>query len=263
MADHLEKEIWKETRKKKTRRTKKIWNELAEIDLAPFIMMELNEVLKELKNEKAAGPDENPNEFWKWLSPHAKEILLKVFNECFKNGTTPEAWNNADVVYIFKKGLITKPENYRPISLVNTMYKIYASLLQRRIAKGLDTRIRKTQFGYRKKHSSNQAIHIVRRITELYERHQASLFMVFLDWAKAFDSITHESIISCLERMGVPEQMIKAIEAIYRDPTFQVKDEKSTSTTRKQKRGIKQGCPLSPYLFLIVVTAISTMYLKN
>ena len=82
------------------------------------------------------------------------------------------------------------------------------------------------------------------------------LHLVFLDWAKAFDRVRIPKLIRALERMSVPEPLIKAIKALYRRPRFVVKLNGKTSDAKEQQRGIRQGCPLSPYLFAILMHVI-------
>ena len=76
----------------------------------------------------------------------------------------------------------------------------------------------------------------------------------FLDWAKAFDSVTFSSIQSSLEYMGVPPSFREAIASLYQNPTFTVRESKHQSEVCTQTRGLRQGCPLSPYLFGFVLT---------
>ena len=82
------------------------------------------------------------------------------------------------------------------------------------------------------------------------------IFLVFLDWEKAFDRIKQNKLIEALTRMDLPTKYIQAIQSIYNNPSFSVKMGNSQSTWRKQRRGIRQGCPLSPYLFIILMTAM-------
>jgi hypothetical protein len=82
------------------------------------------------------------------------------------------------------------------------------------------------------------------------------MHFLFLDWSKAFDSITHENIEIALNRHEIPEPFVKAVVALYRAPTFRVKNGPDLSSLHTQQRGIRQGCPLSPYLFIIVLSCL-------
>ena len=81
-------------------------------------------------------------------------------------------------------------------------------------------------------------------------------FLLLLDWAKAFDKITYERLFAALERMAVDPKLINIIKYIYNHATFYVTIDNIQSNTYKQHTGIRQGCPLSPYLFTIVMTVI-------
>ena len=144
--------------------------------------------------------------------------------------------------------------NYRPISLTNSMYKIFASLIQKRLSHYFDENIRSTQFGLRAKRSTNQPIHIMRRILEIYERQQNSLRVLFLDWSKAFDSVTFAAIESSLRFFGVPPLFIDSILSLYRSPKFRVRDAGKISGIFPRTHGLRQGCPLSPYLLNFVLS---------
>ena len=134
------------------------------------------------------------------------------------------------------------------------MYKIYASLLQNRLAAHFDHRLSPTQFGFRSGRSVTQPIHILRRLLEVHERQTEAFHAIFLDWAKAFDSVTFSSIQSSLEYMGVPPPFRAAVASLYQNPTFTVRESKHHSDVYTQTRGLRQGCPLSPYLFGFVLT---------
>ena len=80
--------------------------------------------------------------------------------------------------------------------------------------------------------------------------------MMFLAWSKAFDRVRHETMLIALRRFGIPEQFLDMIQSIYSNRTFSIRDCGVTSSVRPQCSGIAQGCPLSPYLFIIVLTVI-------
>ncbi len=89
--------------------------------------------------------------------------LTYLFSQCFNNAVLPTQWGKAVVVAIFKKGDRMDPSNYRPISVLDTCYKLDARILQRRIAEDGDSSIRKTQYGFRKGRSTVNALFILRR----------------------------------------------------------------------------------------------------
>ena len=226
------------------------------IDTEPVTMEELKGVIHKLKTNKAPGPNGTPIELFQWLDDGALEPLLTHINECWEKGEITEGTNDANVAVLFKKGSTENPENYRPIALLNTTYKILASIIQRRLAKGMDQAIDEMQFGFRNGRNTSQPLQIVRRTAEIFEEPGAAMYMLLIDWEKAFDKVDQERLIFALETMGIPQTVIGIIRAIYEKPNFAVKDRGRTSTRRRQKAGIRQGCPLSPYLFGISMTVI-------
>ena len=147
-------------------------------------------------------------------------------------------------------------ENYRPISLLNSLYKIFAAIIQKRLATHLDAYLQKTQFGFRKDRSTSDAIHCVRRIAEHGEQTNTQTHMVLLDWAKAFHKINREALFKAMEKMNIPQKYINVIKAMYTNTKFNITMEGQTSSWLEQETGIRQGCPLSPYLFLIIMTTL-------
>ena len=163
-------------------------------------------------------------------------FFLAHYNKCLATGTVPEAWLLSDVVMLLKDSK--------------------GDLLQLRLSHYIDSRIRETQYGFRRGRSTSQPIHILRRIIETHERQDSPLHILFVDWAKAFDSVSFSSIEQSLLRLGVPGPFVNAIMAIFSAPRFRVKDSGVTSSVDDQSRGVRQGCPLSPYLFDIVLTCL-------
>ena len=82
------------------------------------------------------------------------------------------------------------------------------------------------------------------------------LYMLFLDWKQAFDSIDHTAMIEALDRFGLSDRMLLAIMSIYDKPEFTTRGPNDQTATSKVASGIRQGCPLSPYLFIISLSVI-------
>ena len=158
---------------------------------------------------------------------------------------------------IFKGGSKNSrlPSSYRPISLANSIYKVFAALLQSWLALHFDHRISDFQYGFRARLSS-APLFLIRRMVELFERHTTSLYILFLDWSQAFDSVGHEHLAASLVRIGVPLPFVHAIAALYVDSFFFVSSSSYVSATYSLSRGIRQGCRLSPYLLIIVLTVL-------
>lgn len=222
----------------------------------PFTRRELEEAFDKQKNNKAPGPDEIKMEYIKWLNTETKTEILNIINECFREGKTIGQMDTATIISMFKKGDTQNLGNYRPIALLNAIYKLYAAMLKVRIEEGTERHLQKTQYGFRKGRSTTQALFIARRLQDLAEQDRSNLIMIFLDWEKAFDKIDQRKLLEAMRKIGIPEQLVKAAQGIYKNPKFKVRFKNESSETYRQETGIRQGCPLSPYLFLIVMTVL-------
>ena len=85
---------------------------------------------------------------------------------------------------------------------------------------------------------------------------QGQTLLVLLDWAKAFDKVKHVELINALQRMNIPDKLVRIMRMFYTEPTFCVEMDGKTSSWCLQETGIRQGCLLSPYLFIIVMTVL-------
>ena len=129
-------------------------------------LSELEGAIRKLQRGKAAGPDGLPIDIFKELNPNGHNMILHLLNTWWNGEQLSPEITQAHVVLIFKKGNKADLGNYRPISLLNSVYKIYTTILQQRLAKVLDKHLQKTQYGFRKRKSIANAVHYVRRVME-------------------------------------------------------------------------------------------------
>jgi len=178
------------------------------MDLEPFNDTELRAVLRKLKLGKASGEDGILPEHLKALlfNEEARLELLSLINSCWRAKDIPSDWRCSQVVAIFKKGDQSDPGNYRPISLLNISYKVLASLLLNRLKiAGAESRIRRTQFGFKSKAGTSHAIFLGRRLIDAsLSLADGRLMLLLLDWRKAFDRVCPKAMIVALRRFGLP-----------------------------------------------------------
>ena len=220
---------------------------------------ELDMANKQFKRNKAPGPDGTTAELYKWLDPDNRAILLDTINErCWNNGTLHKTMHEANPATIYKKGNPELPHNYRPIALLNIAYKLLAIIILKRSLPHIDDRIDKSQYGFRKSRSTAQPLFILRRAQEMQEEAGLGTHILLIDWEKAFDKVNQTKLLTALTRIGIPTTNAALIKAVYDydEPQFSIKDGTKTTENRNQHTGIRQGCPLSPYVFIIPLTVM-------
>ena len=215
------------------------------VETGPITEAEVTAAGKKLRWNKACGKDALPPEFWKTITQQGSKACrwaLELCRRCWDEGHVPNEWHEALVVAIFKKGDTAECSNYRPISLLPIGYKLFVSILLSRLKKGgAEQRIWPTQFGFSFGCSTRDALFLARRlIEETWAQRDATLVLLALDWAKAFDTISPEYLLQALRRFGLPEKMLQMIKAIYTNRTFSVKDAGAISAASTQHFGIQR-----------------------
>lgn len=154
------------------------------------------------------------------------EWALEFCQKCWDEKTVPEIWHESRVAMIFKKGDPACCDNYRPISLLQIGYKLFAIILLERLRKvGAQEQIWPTQFGFKQKCGTNDALFVARRIMEeIWGMRDGKGVFLALDWAKAFDSISPETMSRALERFGCPSKLVEIVMEIYKRRLFVVHD---------------------------------------
>ena len=115
---------------------------------------------------------------------------------------------------IYKKGDPDNPEHYRPISLLNTRYNFFAYIIKKNISDIIDGHLGNTQFGFRKSRSTVEPIFCVRRLADFAEQGNDLLWLIFLDWEKAFDKLDREKMCAALSRLNIPHSINHSTETL-------------------------------------------------
>ena len=203
-------------------------------------MAEFDAALAKNKMYKQPGPDKIVMELFKWMNNVNKSWFLRLLNFWWDNKVAPNELFFARVVPVYKKGDTDEPSNYRSISLWNSFYKSYMILIRKHLQTVLEDVLTKTQFGFR--HYSRLVPHAKNaRDRGTTMRIELSLFLI------GKRQLTRYSMTSYMWRY-IDLESIDVIRNCYSDPCVFVEHELGTSSTKRQTSGIRQGCPLSPYL---------------
>ena len=216
---------------------------------------EVREAIRALKVGKAPGPNGIPNRALKHLPMRAVLLLVQIFNAILCTPHFPPVWKHARVISILKPGKDpAQPSSYRPISLLDTIGKLFEKILLARILheggeRGL---LRDEQFGFRPRLSTSlQLGHLVERITRNFGERRLT-GAVFLDVAKAFDTVWIEGLLYKLTVLNFPSYLVH-IPSYLRGRTFVASFLTATSSRRGMRAAVAQGGLITPVLFSLHV----------
>lgn len=224
-------------------------------NIAPIECKEVIETIMKLKPEKSPGTDNITNDAIKTAYNLLSEPLTKLFNMIIKSIETPYQWSDSNIILLYKKGDPNNIGNYRPISLLPTVYKIFSTIINNRIGRSLEMKQPIEQAGFRKGFCTIDHIHTLELIIEKYQEFQKPLYVAYIDYQKAFDTISHNSIWQSLEAQNVEKAYIDVIKNIYGRCTSRVKLE-TAGPSFPVERGVRQGDPLSPRIFIAILETV-------
>ena len=226
----------------------KVFDEHNEIRKGDFDIEELSKALSQMKNGKAPGTDSLPVEFWK--IKELQQPLLDFCNATYHDNR-PNEWGLLKLIPVPKKGDLTKPDNYRGISLGQSASKVFNRLILNRIRPAVDKVLRPNQNGFRENRSTSSHLLALRRLIEELRNHNQEAVLVFIDFKKAFDSIIRDKMFLILEAYGIPTETVNAIRTMYKDTSCIVSTSDGDTDPFNIVTGVLQGDPLAPFLFII------------
>ena len=218
-----------------------------------FSYDEIKFIISKLKNNKSGGLDLLRNEFLKQSSDDLIEFYSLFFNLILNTGLVPDIWCKGLIMPLYKKGDPTNPDNYRGITLLSCMGKLFTACISLRISKYMDEDLKlgAEQAGFREEFSTLDHIFTLYSIIEFYKLKKGRIYCAFIDYTKAFDLIERSSLWVKLINNGVDGKVLNVIKSMYMNAKSSVKCDGKMSEFFSCQKGVRQGENLSPVLFAI------------
>jgi len=225
------------------------------IDLDPITIPEIKRAIKRLKDRKAAGPDKITPEELKALPESMYDEFQRLFNRIWKRETTPSDWGLRNIITLPKKGDPRNLSNKRGISLLSIPMKVFAFIILNRMLTACNAILNPLQAGFRPGFSCADNIFLLRQLIQQHLQYGLPLHMhiTFIDFAKAFDTVHRQTLFKILRHYGIPKKLVNIISDLYDNDQGRVKHGQATTGIFDINTGVRQGCLLSPLLFIILL----------
>jgi len=213
---------------------------------------EVRETIKKIKEGKALGRDGIPGEAWKHGGEPLEEWIYKLCNDIWRG----EGWKEGVVVPVLKKGEGERLEDFRGITIMPAVYKIYAMILAERLRKEVEEKgiIPKNQAGFRKGLGAIDNIYVLNYlVNRQLGRKRGGMTALFIDLKAAFDTVDRSCLLKTMEERGIRRGLIERVGEILRETKSGVRMGDEIGEYFWTMRGLRQGCPLSPLLFNIMI----------
>lgn len=215
---------------------------------------EIKKDILSMKDGRAAGPDGIPAEAVKADLQTAVEILHSLFTKIWEEENITEECLVGIINKLPKKGDLNNCNNYREIMLLSVPVKVPNSILLDRMNAAVDPMLA----GFRSNRSCTDQIATLRITVEQSVEWNSPLYLNFIDYEKAFDSVDRETMWKLMRHYGIPEKIISQTQNTYQGMSCKVLHAGQLSESFEVKTRVRQGCLVSPFLFLLVIDWIIT-----
>ena len=220
--------------------------------------------LKTMEQGKTPGSDGLPSEFYRVFWTNISNLLINALNYAHETSQLSITQRRGVIKLIPKKD--AEPyfiKNWRPLTLLNCDYKIAAKAVANRLKKVLPDLISCDQTGFMKGRFIGENIRLIDYVIRFTKEKNIPGLLLFLDFEKAFDTIEWPFIINSLQYFGFGPSVVNWVKCLYSNIESCFLNNGWTSNFFKIERGVRQGCPLSPYLFVLSVEVLAKAFKRN
>lgn len=229
----------------------------------PILSSEVKHALRAAKTGKALGPDNIPVEVLKLLEDGYVDALTRLFNAVYDSGTLPDDWLRSTFITLPKKAHAKKCSEYRTISLMSHVLKVFLAIIHNRIRPQSDDQLGESQFGFRSGMGTREALFALNVLVQKCRDMQNDVILCFIDYEKAFDRVQHDILLQRLIDVGLDGKDIRIIKNLYWNQRATIRVENTETDSLEICRGVRQGCILSPLLFNLYSEAIISEALEE
>ena len=229
----------------------------------PIELFEIKKAIMQLENNKSPGSDGLTAEFYKTGFPLLGETMTLLYNYILRHGEMTESQKQAVITCLYKKGEKKEINNWRPISLLNTDYKILTKILANRLKHVLPQIISECQTACIPDRTIYDNLSYTRDIIQIAHQNKMNASIISIDQVKAFDRVDRIFLFDSLRYFGFGITFTNFIKTLYYDISARVKINGFLSKTIKIIRGVRQGCPLSMMLYNIQAEIFAGYIRKN